>query len=87
MGMQPDFWKPFDEEVPSATALTQFLPGSPCLSGKRPHLVTLYFEEPDAVSHVYGPVSPETGDVVRSLDSLIGVLRDRTAADCLRQKK
>lgn len=41
----------------------------------RPHLVTLYFEEPDAVSHSYGPVSPETGAVVRSLDSLLGVLR------------
>jgi alkaline phosphatase D len=42
---------------------------------KRPGFVTLYFEEPDAVSHGAGPVSPETGRVVERLDSLIGVLR------------
>jgi alkaline phosphatase D len=38
-------------------------------------LVTLYFDEPDAVSHDHGPVSRETGEVVERLDSLIGVLR------------
>ena len=29
-----------------------------------------------SVSHVYGPLSPETGVIVKSPDSLIGSLRD-----------
>lgn len=76
MGMQPDFWKPFDEEVPFSDRVDTVLTWLSLPERKRPHLVTLYFEEPDAVSHVYGPLSSETGSVVRSLDSLMGVLRD-----------
>ncbi|MFZ0473731.1 MAG: ectonucleotide pyrophosphatase/phosphodiesterase [Bacteroidales bacterium] len=76
MGMQPDFWKPFDEEVPFSDRVDTVLAWLSLPERKRPHLVTLYFEEPDAVSHVYGPLSPETGDVVRSLDSLMGKLRE-----------
>jgi len=76
MGVQPDFWKPFDEEVPFSDRVDTVLAWLSLPERKRPHLVTLYFEEPDAVSHVYGPLSSETGTVVRSLDSLLGVLRD-----------
>lgn len=76
MGMQPDFWKPFDEDVPFSDRVDTVLTWLSLPERKRPHLVTLYFEEPDAVSHVYGPLSSETGSVVRSLDSLMGVLRD-----------
>ncbi len=76
MGMQPDFWKPFDEEVPFSDRVDTVLAWLSLPERKRPHLVTLYFEEPDAVSHVYGPLSPETGAIVRSLDSLMGQLRE-----------
>ena len=76
MGMQPDFWKPFDEEVPFSDRVDTVLAWLSLPEQKRPHLVTLYFEEPDAVSHVYGPLSPETGAVVKSLDSLMGQLRE-----------
>jgi alkaline phosphatase D len=75
MGMQPDFWKPFDEEVPFSDRVDTVLAWLSLPAKKRPHLVTLYFEEPDAVSHVYGPLSSETGSVVKSLDSLMGELR------------
>jgi predicted AlkP superfamily pyrophosphatase or phosphodiesterase len=76
MGIQPDFWKPYDDEVPFSDRVDTVLTWLSLPEKKRPHLVTLYFEEPDAVSHVYGPLSPETGSVVRSLDSLMGELRD-----------
>ncbi|HWR74617.1 MAG TPA: ectonucleotide pyrophosphatase/phosphodiesterase [Bacteroidales bacterium] len=75
MGIQPDFWKPFDEEVTFSDRVDTVLAWLSLPERKRPHLVTLYFEEPDAVSHVYGPLSPETAMVVKSLDSLIGTLR------------
>ncbi|MGB8356988.1 MAG: ectonucleotide pyrophosphatase/phosphodiesterase [Bacteroidales bacterium] len=76
MGIRPDYWKVFDEEVPFAARIDTVLKWLSLPQNKRPHLVTLYFEEPDAVSHVYGPLSPETGAMVKSLDSLIGSLRE-----------
>lgn len=74
-GMQPDYWKPFDDEVSFGDRIDTVLKWMSLPPNRRPHLITLYFEEPDAVSHSYGPVSVETGAVVRSLDSLVGVLR------------
>ncbi len=41
---------------------------------ERPGLVMLYFDEPDASGHKYGPVHAKTGKVVQRLDSLMGVL-------------
>jgi len=74
-GIQPDYWKAYDEEVPFGDRVDTVLKWLSLPVNRRPHLVTLYFEEPDAVSHSYGPLSPETGAMVRSLDSLMGVLR------------
>jgi len=74
-GIQPDYWKTYDEEVPFGDRVDTVLKWLSLPANRRPHLVTLYFEEPDAVSHSYGPLSPETGAMVRSLDSLMGVLR------------
>ena len=74
-GMQPDYWKPYDDEVAFGDRVDTVLKWLSMPASRRPHLVTLYFEEPDAISHSYGPLSTETGEVVRSLDSLLGVLR------------
>lgn len=76
MGMHPDYWKTFDDEVAFGDRVDTVLKWLALPEAKRPHLVTLYFEEPDAISHVYGPISPETGKIVESLDSLMGVLRN-----------
>ena len=76
MGMHPDYWKTFDEEVAFGDRVDTVLKWLSLPVVRRPHLVTLYFEEPDATGHEYGPVAPETAAVVKSLDSLLGVLRD-----------
>lgn len=75
MGMHPDYWKVYDDEVPFGDRIDTVLKWLSLPAKRRPHLITLYFEEPDAVSHVYGPLSAETGMMVHTLDSLIGVLR------------
>lgn len=41
---------------------------------ERPGLVMLYFDEPDASGHKYGPAHTKTGKVVQRLDSLMGDL-------------
>jgi predicted AlkP superfamily pyrophosphatase or phosphodiesterase len=74
-GMHPSYWKKFDETVAFGSRIDTVIKWLTYPMGKRPGFVTLYFEEPDATSHSYGPVSAETGKVVERLDSLIGVLR------------
>src|SRR5439155_13431433 len=39
---------------------------------ERPHLVTLYFDELDTVSHKYGPESDETRAAVARMDDVVG---------------
>ena len=74
-GVQPDYWKAYDDEVPFDARVDTVLKWLTLPANKRPHFITLYFEEPDAISHSYGPLSPEAEAVVRSLDSLLGRLR------------
>ena len=37
----------------------------------RPRLIMAYFDEPDHQGHVSGPISPETGEIVHEMDSII----------------
>ena len=74
-GMQPSYWKKFDETIPFESRIDTVIKWLSYPIEKRPGFITLYFEEPDAVSHGAGPVSAETGKMVERLDSLIGVLR------------
>jgi predicted AlkP superfamily pyrophosphatase or phosphodiesterase len=74
-GMQPTYWKKYDGNVTYDERIDTVIKWLRYPESKRPELVTLYFDEPDATSHDYGPVSAETGEVVNMLDSLIGDLR------------
>ena len=47
---------------------------------RRPRLVMLYFDEPDASGHRYGPASHETRAAVERLDSLLAGLYARVRA-------
>jgi len=42
---------------------------------QRPRLVMIYFDEPDAQAHSYGPDSPQVSRAVEHVDSVIGYLR------------
>lgn len=74
-GMHPHYWKKYDESISYDARIDTVVKWLGYPVEKRPGLVTLYFDEPDATSHDYGPVSPETGEMVSLLDSLIGVLQ------------
>ncbi len=79
-GMHPTYWKKYDGSIGYGARIDTVVKWLSYPSSKRPELVTLYFEEPDATSHDSGPVSEETGKVVEHLDSLMGVLRARLSA-------
>jgi predicted AlkP superfamily pyrophosphatase or phosphodiesterase len=77
MGKHPTYWKKFDGSVPFGARIDTVIKWLSYPRSKRPEFVTLYFDEPDVVSHDYGPVSEQTGIMVSRLDSLLGVLRDK----------
>ena len=79
-GKHPTYWKIYDESITYEERIDTVIKWLAYPSGKRPGLITLYFDEPDATSHDYGPVSAETGKVVQRLDSLIGILRMKISA-------
>ena len=74
-GMHPFYWKKYDGTVTYEERIDSVVKWLGYPEEKRPELVTLYFHEPDATSHKFGPNSPETEKIVERLDSLIGVLR------------
>ena len=76
-GIHPTYWKKYDETVTFEARIDTVIKWLGYPPEKRPGLVTLYFDEPDATSHSFGPVSPQTGKIVERLDSLMGVLRTK----------
>jgi predicted AlkP superfamily pyrophosphatase or phosphodiesterase len=76
-GKHPTYWKKYDESVTYQARIDTVIKWLDYPIKQRPRLVTLYFDEPDLVSHNFGPVSPETGKTVSSLDSIVGVIRNR----------
>lgn len=81
-GGMPDYWwnynkKPlltFEQRIDAAIALLK----KP--EAERPHLIMLYFEQPDEVGHHCSPYSKETGKVIEQLDSLMHLLNVRISA-------
>lgn len=75
-GMYPTYYKVWADEPRLSfagridTALAWF--NKP--EAERPHLITLYMEEPDGAGHRSGPRGDETHKTVQTMDSLIGVL-------------
>lgn len=74
-GVHPSYWKKYDGSVPYAERVEKVIGWLTLPPGKRPGLVMLYFDEPDASGHDFGPIHPSIGRKVAQLDSLLGVLR------------
>jgi predicted AlkP superfamily pyrophosphatase or phosphodiesterase len=73
----PAYWKKYNESATFESRIDTVIKWLGYPPEKRPELVTLYFDEPDATGHKFGPVSPQTKRVVERLDSLMGVLRTK----------
>jgi alkaline phosphatase D len=79
-GVYPSYWKKYDGSTGYMERIDTVIKWLSYPPELRPELVTLYYDEPDATSHDFGPVSVETRETVEYLDSLIGVLRNRIAS-------
>jgi len=71
-GIQPSIWKKYDHQFPFPARIDSVAKWFSLPEKTRPHLILLYFHEPDGTGHRYGPRSPETEAMVDSMDVLLG---------------
>jgi len=76
-GCQPSIWKRYDHDFPFKARIDSVMSWLQLPVEHRPHLVLLYFHEPDAAGHIYGPKSDEAETAVKNMDVLMGVILDR----------
>lgn len=73
-GVRPTFYSPYDGNVTNDDRVSRVLGWLALPEEKRPHLMTLYFDDVDKAGHKYGPDAPETRAAVARIDAAIGRL-------------
>ncbi|MCD4772822.1 MAG: ectonucleotide pyrophosphatase/phosphodiesterase, partial [Bacteroidales bacterium] len=71
--IRPTYWKRYDHDFPFEQRIDSVIYWLKLPEEKRPHLITWYIHEPDALGHRYGPDSDTMKYEIHYLDSLIGV--------------
>ncbi|NOZ03617.1 MAG: alkaline phosphatase family protein [FCB group bacterium] len=79
-GVQPSIWKKYDHSFPFEARIDSVTAWLQLPEEERPHLILLYFHEPDATGHDFGPGSDETREMVRAMDEILGLIRRKTQA-------
>ncbi|XP_071132349.1 ectonucleotide pyrophosphatase/phosphodiesterase family member 5-like [Mytilus edulis] len=82
-GYRPNIWKPYKKSVPFKNRIDTAIKW---LTDKQIDLVLLYFHEPDATGHAYGPDSPQIIDKVKAMDKILGYLLDKFDSHTLTNK-
>jgi predicted AlkP superfamily pyrophosphatase or phosphodiesterase len=73
---RPDKFFPYDVKTGFNTRVDSVVSWLNKKDSERPRLITLYFNEPDHVSHETGPNSAETHAILLKMDSVLGYLMD-----------
>jgi len=68
----PSYFKNYNGKIPYGARIDTVMKWLQLPEEQRPHLVTLYFDEPDHTGHNFGPLSPKTEKTVIKMDSIIG---------------
>lgn len=75
-GVRPSHWRAFDADVSGEERVEQVLSWLSQPSEARPHLITLYFEDVDDNTHLYGPGSAQSLDAIKYVDTQLMRLLD-----------
>lgn len=73
----PSYFKNYDGRIPYGARIDTVIKWLQLPEKQRPHLVTLYFDEPDHTGHNFGPLSLENKKMVIKMDSVMGALSRR----------
>ena len=76
-GVLPSITKTYDESVPFEARVDSVAKWFSLPDDDKPSFISLYFHEPDATGHTYGPESDETSTKVRELDNLLGYILEK----------
>ena len=79
-GVRPSYWRTFDADITNSQRVDGVLEWLGYPPERRPHMLTLYFEETDNVGHEFGPDSPEIGEAVTAVDGELRRLLDGISA-------
>jgi predicted AlkP superfamily pyrophosphatase or phosphodiesterase len=79
-GVRPTYWQPFDAGVSNDARVRGVLDWLRLPDDRRPHVVLMYFNELDSVSHRHPLESPEIERAAQSVDRALGLLMDGVAA-------
>ncbi|MBS7233901.1 alkaline phosphatase family protein [Flavobacterium psychroterrae] len=71
---RPSYYKEYNDKIPYGNRIDTVIKWLQLPEKQRPHLVTLYFDEPDHTGHNFGPLSPENEKAIKKMDSLMGQL-------------
>ena len=74
---RPTYYKNYDDKVSYGTRIDTVIKWLQLPENERPHLITLYFDEPDHTGHDFGPLSPENKKMVIKMDSIMGQLSSK----------
>jgi predicted AlkP superfamily pyrophosphatase or phosphodiesterase len=79
-GYRPTWYAQYDTRTAASNAVDQArIDNTVALlrlpAAERPHLITIYFSEPDHEGHKYGPDADETKAAVRKMDAMVGKLQ------------
>jgi alkaline phosphatase D len=70
----PSIYKKYDDTISYSIRIDTVIGWLNLPEKDRPHLITLYFDEPDHTGHTFGPLSIENKNMVVKMDSVVGVL-------------
>ncbi|MFZ5669985.1 MAG: ectonucleotide pyrophosphatase/phosphodiesterase [Pseudomonadota bacterium] len=73
-GVRPTYWKPFDQQLPSAARVDQLLAWLDGPPAARPGFMTLYFDTVDTQGHRVGPDSPDMASALKDVDDALARL-------------
>lgn len=74
-GFRPTYYLRYDDKIDDTARIAQVLSWLRLPPAERPHLITLYYSEPDHEGHEFGPDAPETRAAVLKVDGLVGKLK------------
>jgi predicted AlkP superfamily pyrophosphatase or phosphodiesterase len=85
-GVRPTFWNKYDGKISNDTRVGTVLEWLRLPEDRRPHVITVYFNELDTVSHRNALDSPAIEAAAKSLDRALGALRDGVSALPIRDR-
>ncbi|MDA3814701.1 MAG: ectonucleotide pyrophosphatase/phosphodiesterase [Candidatus Cloacimonetes bacterium] len=73
-GYLPSIVKAYDHDFPYIARVDSVMTWLKLPEEKRPHLVMLYFDEPDSDGHKYGPENPDLIPTIEYMDDILGYI-------------